>query len=149
MSWRGVKGGFEAAQAGHDVVMSPTSHLYLDYAQAKAPGEPETIGGYLPLEKVYSFEPVPPQLAVDMQKHILGTQGNLWSEYFYDSTLKRFEYQAFPRAAALAEIAWSPRESRNFDDFYRRLPAHLKRLDALNVNYRRLDAATIDPGKQK
>jgi hexosaminidase len=149
MSWRGVKGGIEAAEAGHDVVMSPTSHLYLDFAQAKAPGEPETIGGYTTLDKVYSFEPVPAQLPADKQQHILGAQGNLWSEYFYPPTLRHVEYQAYPRAAALAEIVWSPKESRNFDDFYKRLPTHLKRLDGLNINYRHLDEATLTPVKAK
>jgi hexosaminidase len=147
MSWRGVDGGIKAASAGHDVVMSPNSHLYLDHAQAKSPGEPETIGGYLPLNKVYSYEPVPSQLAPDMVGHILGAQGNLWSEYFYGTTLKKFEYQAYPRAAALAEVAWSPKDARNFDDFYRRLQTHVKRLDELDVNYRHLDAATVDNGK--
>ena len=145
MSWRGIKGGIEAAEQGHDVVMSPNSHLYLDHAQAKAPGEPEVIGGYSPLDKVYSYEPVPAELPADKQKHVLGTQGNLWSEYYYDPTLKKIEYQAYPRACALAELAWSPKEARNFDGFYKRLPAHLKRLEALNVNFRRLDGATLTP----
>ena len=92
-------GAVEAATAGHDVVMSPNSHLYLDHGQAKGTGEPEVIGGYLPLNMVYQYEPVPPQLRAEMQKHILGAQGNLWSEYFYAPTLEKVEYQDSPRAA--------------------------------------------------
>jgi hexosaminidase len=145
MSWRGIKGGIEAAEAGHDVVMCPNSHLYLDHAQAKAPGEPETIGGYTTLDKVYSYEPVPAQLSADKQKHILGAQGNLWSEYYYEPTYPKVEYQAYPRACALAEVVWSPKEARNFNDFYKRLPADLKRLELLNVNFRKLDGATLTP----
>lgn len=148
MSWRGVQGGIKAANAGHDVVMSPNSYLYFDHAQAKATGEPETIGGYLPLNKVYDYEPMPPEFSAEMQKHILGVQGNLWSEYFYPPTMPKFEYQAYPRAAALAEIAWSPKDKRNFDDFYARLQIHVKRLDELNVNYRHLDGATVDFANQ-
>jgi hexosaminidase len=84
MSWRGIKGGIAAAESGHDVVMSPTSHCYFDYAQSRAAGEPECIGGFLPLEKVYEFEPVPPTLVdEDKRRHILGAQGNLWGEYFW------------------------------------------------------------------
>lgn len=136
MSWRGVKGGIEAAQAGHDVVMSPNSHLYLDHAQAKGPGEPESIGGFLPLDKVYSYEPVPAELPADKRQHILGPQGNLWSEYIW--TLKDFEYKAYPRACALAEVAWSAPEGRDFADFSARLKTHVLRLEKLNVNYRHL-----------
>jgi hexosaminidase len=137
MSWRGTAGGTDAARAGHDVVMTPTSHCYLDYAQSKARGEPECIGGYLPLQTVYAYEPVPAKLPEAQRKHILGTQGNLWSEYL--PTLQRFEYNAFPRACALAEIGWSPVEKKDFKDFCARLEPHLRRLDQLKVNYRHLD----------
>jgi hexosaminidase len=150
MSWRGVKGGIEAAEAGHDVVMSPNSHLYLDYGQARGPGEPEVIGGFLPLDKVYGYEPMPTDLPADKRKHILGAQGNLWSEYL--PTLSRFEYNAYPRASALAELAWSPTEARNFDDFSHRLSEHLKRLAVLNVNYRRETSVKVGewaPGQIK
>jgi hexosaminidase len=136
MSWRGVKGGIEAAEAGHDVVMSPNSHLYFDHAQSKDAGEPESIGGFSPLDHVYSYEPLPDQLSADKQKHILGPQANLWSEYIW--TLKDFEYKAYPRACALAEVGWSAREARNFADFTTRLTTHVQRLEKLNVNYRKL-----------
>jgi hexosaminidase len=150
MSWRGIKGGIAAAEAGHDVVMSPTSHCYLDYAQARGPGEPECIGGFLPLSKVYDFDPIPAQLDESKHKHILGTQGNLWSEYLW--TPQDVEYFAYPRAAALAEVAWSPQRRRRFDEFMQRLEGHVKRLDALQVAYRRLDASTrlpAEPGKPR
>ncbi len=137
MSWRGMEGGIAAANAGHDVVMSPTSHCYLDYAQAKGPAEPESIGGFIPLPTVYAFEPVPSRLSADKQGHVLGVQGNLWSEFLW--TPKDVEYSAFPRAAALAEVAWSPEPGRDYADFLRRLERHLKRLDELGVNYRKLD----------
>jgi hexosaminidase len=135
MSWRGIQGGMAAAQAGHDVVMSPTTHCYLDYAQAKGAGEPESIGGFVPLETVYAFEPVPPGLPAEKQRHILGAQGNLWGEYFW--TPKDVDYFAFPRAAALAEVVWSPAAARDFADFQRRFQVHARRLDELGVNYRK------------
>jgi hexosaminidase len=137
MSWRGTKGGIAAAEAGHDVVMSPTSHCYFDYAQARGPAEPECIGGLIPLEKVYEFDPVPPTLAEDRRRHILGAQGNLWGEYMW--TPQDVEYFAFPRAVALAEVVWSPAQSRNLDDFLGRLRRHFNRLDQLGVNHRKLD----------
>lgn len=135
MSWRGTEGGLAAAQAGHDVVMSPTSHCYFDYAQSRGPSEPECIGGFIPLEKVYAFEPVPASLPTERKPHILGAQGNLWTEYLW--TPQDVEYFAFPRAAALAEIVWSAEKSRAYDDFQRRLQTHLKRLDVLEVKYRK------------
>lgn len=134
-SWRGVDGGIAAARSGHDVVMSPTSHCYLDYAQAQGDGEPEAIGGFVPLDKVYLFEPVPAALAREHQGHVLGAQGNLWSEYLW--TARDVEYFAFPRAAALAEVVWSPAANRNFDDFQNRLRVQAQRWDVLGVNYRR------------
>lgn len=137
MSWRGVQGGIAAANAGHDVVMSPTSHCYLDYAQSRNPGEPESIGGFIPLRTVYEFEPVPPGLEAPKRHHVLGGQGNVWTEFIH--TPAGVEYFAFPRAAALAEVLWSPAEGRNYQDFIRRLTVHTKRLDALKVNYRKLD----------
>ncbi|MBI5385250.1 MAG: family 20 glycosylhydrolase [Verrucomicrobia bacterium] len=138
MSWRGISGGIAAADAGHDVVMSPTTHCYFDYAQARGPGEPECIGGFIPLRTVYEFEPVPPTLAEAKRKHILGAQGNIWTEFIW--TPAEVEYFAFPRAAALAEVVWSPATSRNYSEFLQRLAVHLQRLDQLNVSYRKLDA---------
>lgn len=137
MSWRGVEGGIAAANAGHDVVMSPTSHCYLDYAQSRNPGEPESIGGFIPLQKVYEFEPIPPGLEPSKRHHVLGGQGNVWTEYI--DTPAKLEYFAFPRAAALAEVLWSPAEGKDFQGFLRRLEFHTRRLDALKVNYRKLD----------
>lgn len=145
MSWRGIGGGIEAATHGHDVVMSPTSHCYLDYGQGRGPNEPETIGGYLPLETVYFYEPVPEKLPADKKKHVLGLQGNLWSEYLW--TLKDFEYNGFPRACAIAEIGWTSAEQKDFGRFTSRLGTHLKRLDMFNMNYRKLDAPPVGEWK--
>jgi hexosaminidase len=137
MSWRGIAGGVVAANAGHDVVMSPTSHCYFDYAQAEGPGEPESIGGFIPLSKVYAFDPVPPDLPAERQRHILGAQGNVWTEFIW--TPEQAEYFAFPRATALAEVVWSKAGTKDYSDFLRRLAKHCARLDGLRVNYRPLD----------
>ena len=144
MSWRGIKGGIQAAREGHDVVMTPTSHCYLDYAQAKGPGEPESIGGHVPLRQVYGFEPVPAEVPEPLRKHILGAQGNLWSEYLFNYS--RVEYFAFPRLCAVAEITWTPADKKDFVDFRRRLDAHLPRLDALGVNYRKPESELVIGG---
>ncbi|MHB0960227.1 MAG: beta-N-acetylhexosaminidase [Pirellulaceae bacterium] len=146
MSWRGTEGGIAAATAGHDVVMSPTSHCYFDYAQGRGPTEPVAIGGFLPLETVYGFEPLPAALPEARRQHILGVQGNLWTEYI--PTPAEAEYFAFPRAVALAEVAWSPAALRNLADFQRRMQVHMQRLDRLAVNYRPLSApAETPPGR--
>ncbi len=137
MSWRGIDGGIAAAKAGHDVVMSPTSHAYLDYLQSKETDkEPKGIGGFVPIQKVYQFDPVPPALSAAEAKHILGGQGNLWSEYI--PMPKHMEYMAYPRLCAMAEVLWSPKEGRAFDEFAGRLAEDLKRLDVLDVNYRKM-----------
>jgi hexosaminidase len=143
MSWRGIEGGLAAAGAGHDVVMSPTSHCYFDYAQASEPGEPESIGGLITLSKVYDFEPVPPGLDQAREHHILGAQGNVWTEFI--RTPAELEYFAFPRAVALAEVLWSPSANRDFSGFQNRLRTHLLRLDELKVNYRPLEGARRSP----
>src|SRR5690606_2114966 len=104
MSWRGISGGIDAARQGHDVIMTPTSHLYLDYYQGDARFEPLAIGGLVPLEQVYAFEPVPEVLSADEARHILGAQGNVWTEYL--KTPQAVEYMAWPRALALAEVTW-------------------------------------------
>jgi hexosaminidase len=136
MSWRGIKGGFVAANMGHDVVMSPTSHCYLDYYQSKdRESEPPAIGGFLPLEKVYSFNPVPDSLDAEKAKHILGAQGNVWTEYI--PTPEQAEYMAFPRGSAIAEVVWSPLEKQDYAGFRKRLEPFMKRLDIMNVNYRK------------
>ena len=116
MSWRGMEGGIAAAQAGHDVVMTPTSNTYFDYYQSQnTAAEPLAIGGFLPLDTVYAFEPVPATLDSAQAAHILGTQGQIWTEY--QRTPKNVEYMVFPRLIALAEVAWTPRELKNFGDF--------------------------------
>jgi hexosaminidase len=134
MSWRGTKGGIEAAKSKHNVIMTPTDFAYLDYGQGDPAYEPLNIGGYLPLEKVYSFEPVPKELTAEEAKYILGGQGNVWTEYL--KTPEAVEYMAFPRMLALSEVVWSRAEDKNFDDFQRRLGAQFPRLDRQNVNYR-------------
>ncbi len=146
MSWRGNESGIAAAQAGHDVVMSPTTHCYFDYAQAKGTNEPECIGGFVPLEKVYAFEPVPAVLSPDQRRHILGAQGNLWGEFMWDG--KDVEYFAFPRALALAEVVWSPADRRNYQDFLTRLKAQFRQLDRMQVNHRQLDAETAQTSSE-
>lgn len=132
MSWRGIEGGIEAAKQNHDVIMTPTSHCYLDYYQNTHADEPLAIGGFLPLEKVYNFEPVPTELTEIEAKHIIGTQVNLWTEYI--TTKEKLEYMAFPRLCALSEVAWSAKEVRNFDNFIPRIAAHIERLQFMGVN---------------
>jgi len=133
MSWRGFKGGIEAATLGHDVVMTPNSDCYFDYYQGPMDQEPLAIGGFLPLNKVYNFSPVPPELDATAAKHILGGQANLWTEYISD--FKHLEYMTFPRIAALAEAIWSPKEVRNWEDFSRRIQMMMKRYDQMGINY--------------
>jgi len=137
MSWRGEAGGIAAAKAGHDVVMTPGSHTYFDHYQSRTSGEPHAIGGFTPLSKVYEYEPIPAELTADEAKHVLGAQYQLWTEYMRDSA--RVEYMAFPRACAMSEVLWSPREGRDYPAFLGRLTSHLTRLDLLQVNYRKLD----------
>ncbi len=132
MSWRGIEGGIAAAQAGHDVIMTPTSHCYFDYYQSEHPDEPLAIGGFLPLEKVYNYEPVPDVLSEEEAQYILGTQANVWTEYI--PTREKLDYMVFPRLCALAEVAWTAQGERDFADFSRRLTAHLPRLQRQGIN---------------
>ena len=136
-SWRGYGGGVAAARAGHDVVMCPEQYVYLDHRQAPGDDEPVPIGFVRTLEDVYRFEPVPAELTAEEARHVLGTQANVWTEVMEDAA--RVDYQAFPRLAALAEVAWSrlpaPAE-RDFADFEHRMAVHYRRLDALGVGYR-------------
>ena len=136
MDWIG--GGAESAASGHDVVMSPNALAYFDHYQStNRAAEPKAIGGFLPLEKIYTkFEPVPEKLAPEFQSHVLGGQGNLWTEYV--PNLKQVEYMMFPRLGALAEVDWSSKDSRDWENFKARTMANEKRLDALGVNYRPL-----------
>ncbi len=137
MSWRGEKGGIAAAKAGHDVVMAPTDYTYLDYYQSRdTDKEPLAIGGFLPLEVVYNYEPIPREIPSEYAKHVLGAQGQLWTEYM--PTPKQVEYMAFPRLTALAEVTWTQREIKYYREFLERLTVHLRRLGVLDVNYRPL-----------
>lgn len=133
MSWRGIQGGIDAAKAGHDVVMTPGTHCYFDHYQALT-GEPMMVGDLLPLEKVYSYEPVPAMLTGTEATHILGAQGNVWSEFMPQS--KVVEYMAFPRACAMSEVVWSPAKVRDFRDFSSRMASHYERLLNRGVNVR-------------
>jgi hexosaminidase len=133
MSWRGEAGGIDAAKQNHDVIMAPNTYVYLDYYQANPKTEPLAIGGYLPLWKVYSYNPMPAALNQEEAKHILGVQGNIWSEYI--STTSQMEYMAFPRAAAVAETGWSPNEKKNYADFKARMIQQFKRYDGIGWNY--------------
>jgi hexosaminidase len=143
MSWRGTEGGIEAARQGHDVIMTPGSHVYFDHYQSRDRSqEPLAIGGYTPLEKVYAFEPVPADLTQEQGEHVLGAQANVWTEYM--KTSEHVEYMVFPRLLALAEVVWSPRASRSWPHFLRRLPAQLSRLGALGVNYRIPDVSGLE-----
>ncbi|RFS18437.1 family 20 glycosylhydrolase [Emticicia sp. C21] len=133
MSWRGVEGGIAAAQQNHDAIMTPTGFCYLDYYQSDPSTEPLAIGGYLPLEKVYSYDPTPKALTPEQAKHILGIQANLWTEYI--QTPSHVEYMAYPRACAIAETGWTSAKLKNYDDFTARLKTHFERLKYLAVNY--------------
>ncbi len=137
MSWRGEKNGIEATRQGHDVVMSPSGSLYIDAGQnprPHSPYEPLMIGGYLPLEKIYNYNPLPQELTPEQQKHILGPQANMWTEYI--TTPKKVEYMLFPRLLAVAEVAWTPAASKNYADFLPRMSQQFARLDAQRINYR-------------
>lgn len=137
MSWRGEAGGIKAAQAGHDVVMAPTSHTYFDFCQGDPATEPLAYPKRLTLETVYSYDPVPAVLDADKRKHVLGVQAQIWTEYIPD--WRQAEYMAYPRGCALAEAAWSPAEKKDYADFLKRLEAHLNRLERMDVNFRPLD----------
>jgi hexosaminidase len=133
MDWIG--GGKEAASAGHDVVMTPTEYCYFDHYQSKdREAVPHAIGGYLPLEKVYSYDPIPAALPARFQAKVLGSQGNLWTEYV--ASLPYAQYMIFPRLCALSEVVWSPKNSRDWDDFQRRLKIDEQQLGELGVHYR-------------
>ena len=133
MSWRGVAGGIAAARAGHDAVMTPTSNCYFDYYQGRQDLEPLAIGGFLPLSQVYDYEPVPDSLTVEEAKHILGAQANVWTEYI--PTPEHAQYMTLPRMAAMAEVGWSPKEGKDWNDFARRIDKQLQRYASRGYNY--------------
>jgi hexosaminidase len=134
MSWRGTKGGIAAARAGHEVVMCPYAHVYFDYKHYQGEEEPGRLG-VTSLEQVYGYEPMPEELSAEESRHVLGAQGNAWSEGM--AIPQEVEQLAFPRACALAEVVWSPKEARDWEGFRQRLRAHGKRLEALGVNFYR------------
>ena len=147
MVWRGEDArrvAMAAAEGGHDVVMSPETWTYFDWAYTDRPEEPLAIRGAIGVQDVYRFDPVPEGLAPGLEGHVLGTQCQLWTEYV--PTAEHAEYLYFPRACAFSEVAWSPRE-RRWDEFEPRLVAHMARLDALGVNYRPLAGPT--PGQAR
>jgi len=133
MSWRGVKGGLEAASQGHDVVMTPGTHCYFDHYQGPQNEEPLAWGGYLPLSKVYQFDPIVESMTVKEAEHVLGGQANLWSEYI--PTNEQSEYMIYPRIAAMSETVWSTKESRDWNDFSRRINYLFKRYEYQGINY--------------
>lgn len=139
MSWRGEKGGIEAAKQNHDVIMTPSSQgLYFDHKQSLSPDEPLTIGrkgkGTSTYTKVYAYDPVPAELSADQKKYIKGVQANLWTEYI--ETPAKAEYMLLPRLFSLSEIAWSPIEKKDFKNFEEeRLPLHLSKVDQTTTNY--------------
>ncbi|GAB3970931.1 family 20 glycosylhydrolase [Spirosoma terrae] len=133
MSWRGTEGGIAAARQKHNVIMTPGEFCYLDHYQGNPVTEPLAIGGYLPIDQVYAYEPMPAELSAAEQKYILGVQGNIWTEYL--PTTELVEYMAYPRAIALAEIGWMQTGPHNFEDFAQRLKNHLPRLGQVPVNY--------------
>lgn len=134
MSWRGMEGGTQAAREKHDVIMTPSSHLYFDYYQSlDTENDPLAIGGYNPLERVYGFEPVPATLTEEEKKHIIGAQANMWTEYI--PTFSQVEYMLLPRLAALSEVQWSLPEQKNYPDFLARLPRILDLYGQQGYNY--------------
>ena len=136
MSWRGEQGGIISAQKGNNVIMTPHRFCYLDYYQWRNRNEePLAIGGYLPLSIVYQYDPIPKELTDDQKKRILGSQGNLWTEYIKD--FKHVEYMAYPRACAIAEVTWTPVDKKSYPQFLMRLREYSKRLEILNVNFAR------------
>ncbi len=132
MSWRGEEGGIAAAKSGHDAIMTPGGFMYFDSYQANPATQPEAIGGYLPLEKVYSYDPIPTELTADEAKHILGVQSNLWAEYI--PTEAHAEYMLYPRVLALAEVAWTEKEQKEWSDFNRRANQTIPLLRELGYN---------------
>ena len=134
MSWRGIEGGVAAAKQKHAVVMSPGKPCYFDHYQTRdVTQEPLAIGGYNPIDSVYSYEPIPAALKPEEQKYILGAQGNMWTEYMLNE--KQVEYMALPRMCAMAEVVWTKKENKNYADFSSRLKKQTWLLDRMQVNY--------------
>lgn len=135
-SWRGISGGLEAAKKGHDCIMSPNTYMYFDYYQTKhTADEPLAIGGYVPVETVYNYEPMHPSLTPEEQKRIIGVQANLWTEYI--PTFTHVEYMELPRMAALSEVQWCKPANKNYEDFKKRLLTLIDIYDLEGYNYAR------------
>ena len=134
MSWRGIKGAIKSAKQNHNVIMTPTSHCYFDYYQFKGKDKTQPIayGRYLPLKKVYHFNPIPNELTLEERKYVLGAQVNLWTEYV--KTPEQVEFMTFPRIAALSEAIWSENKNKNYNYFTSRLAKFNNRLQLLQVN---------------
>ena len=132
MSWRGEEGGIAAAKQHHDVIMTPGTYCYFDHSQSKNE-DSVTIGGYLPVETVYNYEPVPKELNADEAKYVLGAQGNVWTEYIGNPS--KLEYMIFPRMSALSEVLWTPKENKNWNEFSGKLPVLAKRYKMWGANY--------------
>ncbi len=134
MAWRGSDAAAESAKQGHDAILTPTNFCYFDYCQSRYPDqEPLSIGGYVPVEKVYQLEPVSPELTPEQAKHIIGAQANLWTEYI--PTFSHVQYMEMPRIAALAEVAWTQPELKDYDNFYHRLPQLIEHYKSEGYNY--------------
>ncbi len=144
MSWRGLEGGIAAAKSGHDVIMTPVQSLYFWTYQGDPKTEPLAAGGYITLEKVYQFEPVPAALSPEESKYVLGAQGCAWAEYMEDP--KKVEYMVFPRMSALAEVVWSPKEGKNWKNFVARITKQFERYDKREINYAKVP---LDIGIEK
>ena len=145
MSWRGEKGGIEAAKAKHNVIMTPSGWCYFDHSQTKNE-DSVTIGNFLPLEKVYNYEPIPKDLSKEEEKYILGAQANVWAEYITNTS--KIEYHIFPRMSALSEVLWSKKEQRNWQSFEERLPVQMQRYELWSANYSKAFydiQATVEP----
>jgi hexosaminidase len=150
MAWRGVQAGIDAATLGHDAIMTPVDYCYFDYFQGDPATEPDATGGKVTLKTVYSYNPVPPVLSSEQARHIIGVQGNVWTEHV--KTPEAVEFKAFPRAIALAEVAWSQQDRRNWDDFINRMDNQFPRLDLMGVKYSKgsliVDIITRNEGNQ-
>lgn len=144
MSWRGMDGGVTAARKGNDVIMAPIQYTYFWWNQGDPKKEPLSAGGYLPMEKVYAFEPVDSSLTPDEAKHVLGAHGSAWSEYMESEA--KVEYMVFPRISALAEVMWTPREQKNWNHFTERMQKQFRRYHYRKVNYAK---TPLDIGLQK
>jgi hexosaminidase len=133
MSWRGTAGAIAAAKQQHQVVMTPTSHCYFDYYQSENDKEPLAIGGFLPLEKVYAFDPIPSELTEEEAQYVWGAQGNIWTEYMPSE--QQVEYMAFPRILAVSEVVWTDPKQKDYGDFVARVERFHQRLDVMGINY--------------